>query len=544
MAALAAVCNAVRQMLPCDRAQVWRGDVHQMTMYTLTSSGYSDDDAIRLATLKPPMAAMPLEGDLIAAKYLEVRDTSVVTGLGPLLFQSFGIQQVVFLLLERADRVLGALQLSWCSSPARFPDRATREVIRRFVGLALDIHARTDEAIELSQTLSQMAMILGSIHDPDELLRAMARKSAEAVGCDWSAVHLIDETSGRMLCAAGFGLVDELAVIEHFVVEPALAEKVLAAADDAIIEVPDAHGVGEPRLYDENAPVASYVSLPLRIESQLSGLLTLGYRQRTGRFSRRQITLAKGLANHAVVALCNAHLVRSLEEANQFKADFLAAVSHDLRTPLHVLIGYNEMLLEGEGGELNDAQRRLLGRMRECSVRFLDLIDGILHIGRMDAGRDSLSLAPVSLAQVCGDLVREVEELRQEGVELRWHATDIPVLADAGKIKTILRNLVTNALKFTEKGNVEIVARVEEPEVVVLEVRDTGPGIGAGERLKIFDMFQQGDAGRRAGGSGLGLGLYLVKRLVEVLGGRIEISAAELGNTVFRVELPISSIPR
>ena len=121
MAALAAVCNAVRQMLPCDRAQVWRGDVHQMTMYTLTSSGYSDDDAIRLATLKPPMAAMPLEGDLIAAKYLEVRDTSVVTGLGPLLFQSFGIQQVVFLLLERADRVLGALQLSWCSSaPARF----------------------------------------------------------------------------------------------------------------------------------------------------------------------------------------------------------------------------------------------------------------------------------------------------------------------------------------------------------------------------------------------------------------------------------------
>jgi signal transduction histidine kinase len=541
LATLGAVCRAVREILPCDRAQVWRGDIRQMTMYTLIHSGYDRRDGARLSALTPSMTAMPLQEDFIARKYLELDDTSTVPGEGAQIFAPFGIEKALFLLLERGDRVLGALQLSWCGdTPVDFPDAEIRDIIRRYVGLAVDIHARTDEAIALSETLSQTATILGRIHDPDELLRAVARKCAEAIGCDWATVHLSDETTGFIHYAAGFGLTMAPA-LQRREISPAAVERRLAAGEEGIVEVTDLSSVADLRRYFESVPVASFVSLPLRQESQLSGLLSLGFHHQTGRFSRRQITLAKGLANHALVALRNAQLVRSLEETNQFKADFIAAVSHDLRTPLHVLIGYNEMLLGNEGGELSAPQRRLVARMRDCSVRFLGLIDSILDIGRLDAGRDSVRLAPVSLAELCAELAREGEDLKPERVDLRSQASAEPVLTDAAKVKTILRNLMTNALKFTSSGHVEILAEADARGALVLQVSDTGPGISPAERQKIFDMFHQGAAGRRAGGSGLGLGLYLVKRLAEMLGGAVELSSGEPGNTVFRVTLPPAS---
>ncbi|HYC22831.1 MAG TPA: HAMP domain-containing sensor histidine kinase [Candidatus Bathyarchaeia archaeon] len=543
LAALGAVCRVVRESLPCDRVQVWRGDIRQMTMFTLISSGYDQRDAARLAALAPSITEMPLQSDFLARKSLEIENTREIPGTDE-IFTLFGVEAALFLLLERGDRVLGALQLSWCgASPVEFPCAEIRDIIRRHVGLAVDIHARTDEAIAVSETLSQTAKILGQIHDPEELLRAVARKCAEAIGCDWATVHLSDETTGRMRFAAGFGLTTTPA-LERLAISPAAVERRLAAAEEGIVEVIDLQSVAALRAHFESLPVASFVSLPLRQDAQLSGLLSLGFHHRTGRFSRRQITLAKGLANHALVALRNAQLVRSLEETNQFKADFIAAVSHDLRTPLHVLIGYNDMLLGGEGGDLGAVQRRLVSRMRECSVRFLGLIDSILDIGRLDAGRDSVRLAPISLVELCAELAREAEDLKPEQIDLRTHASADPVVTDAAKVKTILRNLMANALKFTVRGHVDILAQADASGAIVLEVSDTGPGINPTERQKIFDMFHQGSAGRRAGGSGLGLGLYLVRRLAEMLGGSVELSSGEPGNTVFRVSLPPASSPR
>src|SRR5207244_1080097 len=148
----------------------------------------------------------------------------------------------------------------------------------------------------------------------------------------------------------------------------------------------------------------------------------------------------------------------------------------------------------------------LVSRMYDCSVRFLDLINGVLGLGRVEAGFDRIVLSRVELPDLCAEILREVEYLRRPDVELRWHAPPLGVSSDAAKLTAILRNLVTNALKFTVAGFVEIQLSASDGELL-MRVLDTGPGIAPDEQPKVFEMFRQGAAGLRAGGSGLGLGL-------------------------------------
>jgi signal transduction histidine kinase len=537
--ALAALCEAVRCRVPCDRVQVWRGDLRQMTMRTLISAGYDERAGRRLAALAVPMHGMPLAPGFMENKYLAMAGVHGMGGYGSVLFDAFGIRATAFLLLERGDRVLGAMQFSWCDTPAPdFPVPAVADIIRRYAGLAVDIHARSDEALQTATTLSDTAMLLASIHDPDELLEAMARRIADAVGCEWGAVHLLDESTRSFRYAAGAGPADAIASFRRIAGTEAETAAALSRGEDDVIEVPDVRTFPLLAPFELEDGVSSFLTLPLRRDGLIVGVLTIGYRERTGRFARRQVALAKGLAHHAVAALESARLIRSLRDANQAKSDFVAAVSHDLRTPLHILIGYNDMLLEDAAGPLSDPQRELVGRVRDCSVRFLGLIDGILEVARLDAGQGEAEALPLDLHGICGAIAGEVTSLVRPGVRFTWTAAVAPVRGDDSKTRMILRNLVTNALKFTTVGCVEVRCDVTADGALVLRVADTGPGIDPAERERIFDMFQQGVAGRRAGGSGLGLGLYLVRRLTGVLGGSVALVSGDPGNTVFEVTLP------
>ena len=537
-AALAAVCEAVRSLVRCDRVQVWRGDLRQMAMHAVMATGYGEEEAARVAALCVPIAGMPLAPDLLRLKFLPLARVRGIGEYGDVLFGPFGIQAAAFLLLERGDRPLGAMQLSWCrDATPDFPAPELVQVIRRYAGLALDHHARTDEALQTAARSSETAMLLGTIHDPDELLPAMAAKVAEAVGCELGAVYLLDEPSGVFRYAAGTGPAPALDALRAVALEGAVVERALARAADDLLEVPDVAQHAGLRAYRVHRAVSSLLGLPLRRNGRVIGLLGVGYTTRSGRFARRQVALARSLAHHAVAALANARLMRSLRDVNELQSDLLAAVSHDLRTPLHILTGYSDMLLDDVG--LGEPQRSIVKRMRQCSVDFLELIEGILAVARLDAGADRPAHARVALTDLCEAVDREVAELREPGVELAWTVRMPEIATDAPKLRMILRNLVTNALKFTKAGRVEVVCEATaDGEAVSLRVKDTGPGIRPADREGLFERFKQGDAGRRVGGAGLGLGLYLVRRLAEVLGGTVALLCGDPGNTVFEVILP------
>jgi two-component system sensor histidine kinase ChiS len=234
-------------------------------------------------------------------------------------------------------------------------------------------------------------------------------------------------------------------------------------------------------------------------------------------------------------------LNRRLEEASRLKSEFLATVSHELRTPLNVILGYLEMLADGASGPLTDAQREMLDVIARYSKLQLGLITNVLDFSRLSSGRISFHVERFEL----GALLEEIRMLAgsrlRAGVTLTVDAA--PGLSeletDRVKLQEVVRNLVDNALKFTERGRVAVTARpAEDVRRVVIEVADTGRGIAADELTSIFEPFRQvGDQHFRHS-TGVGLGLSIVKQLVEALGGTVSVTSAPGAGSRFRVEVP------
>jgi signal transduction histidine kinase len=237
-------------------------------------------------------------------------------------------------------------------------------------------------------------------------------------------------------------------------------------------------------------------------------------------------------------------LARTTARANEMKTEFLSTMSHELRSPIHVIIGNTQMLREGAYGAITSEQARTLQRMETYSIELLRLIESALEVSRLESGR--MPVHPERFA--IDDLYAEV--LEAASVAAQWAGIEIRAVNPAGvheletdrlKLKEILQNLAINAVKFTPEGHVEIrVAR--DGGDVVFEVEDTGIGIPPEDLPLIFDSFRQsrqtGDGWLR----GVGLGLYIVKRLAELLGGSVTVESTLGRGTTFRVRLPIATV--
>ncbi len=234
--------------------------------------------------------------------------------------------------------------------------------------------------------------------------------------------------------------------------------------------------------------------------------------------------------------------MREMQEVTRLKSEFLATVSHELRTPLNVIIGYADMLAAGTGGAVTVEQAEMLDAVRRYSRHQLDLITNVLDFSRLVSGKVSLHVERFALRS----LLAEIEALQRSRLRdrpLRLSVSvdpDVPELeTDRIKLHEIVRNLVDNAIKFTPTGAVSLTARCGATrDSVIIEVADTGPGIGADDLHRIFDAFQQARPSGTGAAGGVGLGLSIVTQLVDRLGGRVTVeSRLGLGST-FRVEVP------
>ena len=246
-----------------------------------------------------------------------------------------------------------------------------------------------------------------------------------------------------------------------------------------------------------------------------------------------------------VLEMRQAQLQMSNEElhrSNRLKSAFLANMSHELRTPLNSIIGFTECMLEGLDGPLSGDQRESLERILRNGRHLLDLIGDILDLARIEAGRLSLNNEKVALAEIgreCLDVVAPLK--RSPAVELICDAEDpaLCIMADPGRIRQILLNLLGNALDFTDQGEVRLTIRERDADIL-LEVRDTGCGIPPEDMETIFEPFEQSKGGRakRGGRIGSGLGLAITRQLVELMGGTIQVDSEHERGTCFTVRLP------
>jgi signal transduction histidine kinase len=225
--------------------------------------------------------------------------------------------------------------------------------------------------------------------------------------------------------------------------------------------------------------------------------------------------------------------------ANRSKGDFLAVMSHELRTPLTTIIGYADLMLGNIPTTVGERGKTYVQRVRTAADHLLALIDQILIYSRLEIGRLDTQPEQLSVSDVVREVVALMEPIAEErGLEFVVPETPaVLVETDLGKLRQILLNLVTNAIKFTEKGVVELTVE-DEDEHVVFVVRDTGPGIEPAHIDSVFNPFWQVDQSstRRAGGTGLGL--TVSRRLARLLGGDVDVRSRVARGSTFRVRLP------
>jgi signal transduction histidine kinase len=236
-------------------------------------------------------------------------------------------------------------------------------------------------------------------------------------------------------------------------------------------------------------------------------------------------------------------LYGDLEAASRHKSEFLANMSHELRTPLNAVIGFSEILHEQMFGELNERQLEYVEDVLDAGRHLLSLINDVLDLSKVEAGRMELELTDVSLSEILQNALHMHEERASRNtvkLGLEISPDEILLWADERKLRQIVFNLLSNAVKFTPPGGrVDVTARVQD-SIVEVAVADTGPGIADDERESIFDVFQQGRRGAVAvRPEGSGLGLPLARRFVELHGGRLWIESALGQGTTFRFTLPL-----
>jgi signal transduction histidine kinase len=292
------------------------------------------------------------------------------------------------------------------------------------------------------------------------------------------------------------------------------------------------------------------LAVPLLREDRIIGGLVVR-RKSTGEFRPEVIELLKTFATQSVLAIQNARLFREIEEksqqieaANRHKSEFLANMSHELRTPLNAIIGFSEVLQERLFGELNDKQAEYTDDILTSGRHLLSLINEILDLSKVEAGRMELELATFDLPIAIDNartFVRERATTHGITLDVKVDERLGDVVGDERKIKQILLNLLSNAVKFTPAGGrIGINAR-QTDGVVEISVTDTGIGIAPEDQAKVFEEFRQVGSDKAKKIEGTGLGLTLAKKFVELHGGRIWVESEVGKGSTFVFTLPISA---
>jgi signal transduction histidine kinase len=291
----------------------------------------------------------------------------------------------------------------------------------------------------------------------------------------------------------------------------------------------------------------SLLAVPLLCEDRLLGGLAV-LRKKVGAFAPDDIELLSTFATQSALAIQNARLFREIEQksreleaASRHKSEFLANMSHELRTPLNAIIGFSEVLAERMFGDINDKQAEYLADILESGRHLLSLINDILDLSKIEAGRMELELTDLDLPLAIDNALLLVRERGQRrGITLGRLVDERlrTIRADERKVKQVLLNLLSNALKFTpEGGKVDVQARIED-RVVEISVTDTGVGIAPEDQQAVFEEFRQvGAATRKVEGTGLGLAIS--RKFVELHGGTIAVTSRVGHGSTFTFTLPL-----
>jgi signal transduction histidine kinase len=412
---------------------------------------------------------------------------------------------------------------------------------------------RTEElarSVEELTALGEISQTVSSTLDIEKVLTSIVRHAVQLSDTDAGTIYEFDQGNQIFLPSINYGMSSELI--------NALRDHKLRVGDKTVIgqaakkkepdQIPDlAKADDYPLPYLQDAGYRALLALPLLREDRLIGGLIVR-RKAAGKFPPSVVDLLQTFAAQSVVAIHNAQLFRELEEkgqelkiANKHKSEFLANMSHELRTPLNAILGYSELIIDNIYGEVPEKIREVLERVEKNGRHLLSLINDVLDLSKIEAGRFSLSLNDYSIQEIIQTVLASVEALAMEK-ELCLKMTVpndlISGKGDGQRIAQVVLNLLGNAIKFTDQGEVSVEAAISNDSFLV-SVSDTGPGLSETDQVRIFEEFQQADGSSTRKKGGTGLGLSISKKIVEMHGGIIGVESTLGKGSRFWFTLPI-----
>jgi signal transduction histidine kinase len=423
--------------------------------------------------------------------------------------------------------------------------------------------AQLEETNRMLSALHEVAAIAGETPDLDRVLRVAIEKITETFRFDATRFHIYDERTDEIVLRASFANdPDRFTAAHSFRRKEGIVGKVVESGKAMIFE-----DTRTDPLYRQ----ASRTKVSDRFGYRFFGVFPIqGKRKNLGalgcvgkaprKLNLREIQLLEAIADRVAVAIENSelyeqlkhkvkelqHKTAELEKANKAKSEFLSVMSHELRTPLNVIMGYARVVKEGMLGGITSEQEKALDKAINSSADLLHMVAGILDATSIEAGAVNVESYAVSMEDFLDSLRSNYDVPFGKELTLHWdYPSDLPpIQTDSEKLKHILQNLINNAIKFTDKGYVTLSARhIPEAGTLEFKVSDTGVGISKESLPVIFEMFRQVDGSASRPYGGVGLGLFIVMKLTELLGGKVEAESVVGQGSTFTVTIP-TILPR
>ena len=561
-----AIVESAARLLGVHLISMTRVVGDQVDLAALTGPDVRGVAVVRAAfpmTLESPGVHTRAIRDRVAINCADVHADPLTTEHGHAIARALGYESLTVVPMIRDDVAVGSISAARQERGGfthdeiallqTFADQAVIAIEN--VRLLTELQARTHEltrSVDQLTALGDVGRAVSSSLDLDTVLTTIVGRAVQLSGTDGGTIFEYDESAEEFTARAtlnadaaqsamlrttrlrrGEGAVGQMAVTQ----EP--------------FQIPDiaAEGAYESRIRGAmlESGTRSVLAIPLLHEQRLVGGLVVT-RRVSGEFSAEVVDLLRTFATQSALAIQNARLFREieiksreLEVASQHKSEFLASMSHELRTPLNAIIGFSDVLLQGMFGEMSEKQTEYLQDILASGQHLLSLINDILDLSKIEAGRMDLDVAAFDLPSAIDDallLMRERASRRSLTLERQVDERLGEIRADQRKVKQVLLNLLSNAVKFTpEGGRIEVRAALVDGAVEI-SVTDTGIGIAPEDHEAVFEEFRQvGKAEKKA--EGTGLGLALCRKFVELHGGKIWVKS-ELGQgSTFAFTIPV-----
>jgi GAF domain-containing protein len=529
-----------------------------------------EGELIHLASIGGPSKAgaeaarrafpMRLNDETVAARAIRARSVCHVPDvLSDRQYQLKGVARVsgyrgaLAVPMVRDEQVIGAIFVAR-KQPGLFSD-AQVQLLKTFADQAVIAIENVRLFNETKNSLEQQtatADVLKVISRSTFDLRTVLQTLVESAGrlCEADAA-ITRQKSGVFYRAESYGFSKEF--IEYVKDLPVVPQRGDASGrallEGKFVHIADVLADTEYRFADAQrlGQFRTVLAVPMLREGVAIGVLTLT-RSEVRPFADKQIELVQTFADQAAIAIENVRLFdeiqdksRQLEEASQHKSQFLANMSHELRTPLNAILGYTELMTDGAYGEPSEKMLGILKRLEANGRHLLGLINDVLDLSKIEAGQLVLELSDYCIQDIAQTVRSTLEPLAADkklAFKVEMAGELPPGHGDGRRLTQVLINLVGNAIKFTDTGEVAINAEVKSGSFHV-SVRDTGPGISAADQAKLFQEFQQADNAITKKKGGTGLGLAISKRIIEMHGGRIWVDSEPGQGSTFTFTLPV-----